>query len=126
MPRPSYATVALLSVSLNQALAKVSQEQHTRGSRSRSFQTPCWHSQSGPVLKGLTSLGLKLQQFSRVGLQGPACFPSHLALVLNVVGSAGDILMMRNVMSYPRATRFEDVGDGFVAYVPREHPLNKP
>ena len=24
--------------------------------------------------------------------------------------------MMRKVMSYPRATRFEDTGEGFVAY----------
>ena len=48
------------------------------------------------------------------------------ALVLNVVGSAGDMLMMRKVMSYPRVTRFEDTGDGFVAYAPREHPLDKP
>ena len=40
------------------------------------------------------------------------------AFVLNVSGSAGDMLMMRNAMSYPRATRFEDTGDGFVAYGP--------
>ena len=38
------------------------------------------------------------------------------AFVLNVAGSAGDMVMMRKVMSYPRATRFEDTGDGFVAY----------
>ena len=38
------------------------------------------------------------------------------AFVLNVAGSAGDMLMMRKVMSYPGATRFEDTGDGFVAY----------
>ncbi len=38
------------------------------------------------------------------------------AFVLNVAGSAGDMLMMRKVMSYPRATCFEDTGDGFVAY----------
>ena len=38
------------------------------------------------------------------------------AFVLNVAGSAGDMLMMRKVMSYPRATRFEDTGEGFVAY----------
>ena len=42
------------------------------------------------------------------------------AFVLNVAGSAGDILMMRKVMSYPGATRFEDTGDGFVAYGPAE------
>ena len=35
------------------------------------------------------------------------------AFVLNVAGSAGDMLMMRKVMSYPRATLFEDTGDGF-------------
>ena len=40
------------------------------------------------------------------------------AFVLNVAGSVGDMLMMRKVMSYPRATRFEDTGDGFVAYGP--------
>ena len=40
------------------------------------------------------------------------------ALALNVSGSAGDMLMMRTAMSYPRATRFEDTGDGFVAYGP--------
>ena len=38
------------------------------------------------------------------------------AFVLNVAGSAGDMVMMRKVMSYPRATCFEDTGDGFVAY----------
>ena len=40
------------------------------------------------------------------------------AFVLNVAGSAGDMLMMRKVMSYSRATLFEDTGDGFVVYGP--------
>ena len=30
--------------------------------------------------------------------------------------------MIRNVMSYPRAARFEDAGEGFVAEGPRERP----
>ena len=38
------------------------------------------------------------------------------AFVLNVAGSAGDMLIMRKVMSYPHSFRFEDTGDGFVAY----------
>ena len=42
------------------------------------------------------------------------------AFVLNVSGSAGDMLMMRKVMSYPRATWFEDTGEGFAAYGPAE------
>ena len=42
------------------------------------------------------------------------------AFVLNVAGSAGDMLMMRKVVSYPGATRFEDTGEGFVAYGPAE------
>ena len=42
------------------------------------------------------------------------------AFVLNVSGSAGDMLMMRKVMSYPRTAWFEDTGDGFVAYGPAE------
>ena len=42
------------------------------------------------------------------------------AFVLNVAGSAGDMLMMRKVMSYPGTTRFEDTGEGFVAYGPTE------
>ena len=40
------------------------------------------------------------------------------ALLLNVMGSAGDILMMRKLIPYSRTTRFEDTGDGFVAYGP--------
>ena len=44
------------------------------------------------------------------------------AFALNDSGSAGDILRMRKVMSYPRATRFEDTGDGFVAYGPVGDP----
>ena len=40
------------------------------------------------------------------------------AFVLNVAGSSGDMVMMRKVMSYPRATCFEDTGDGLVAYGP--------
>lgn len=40
------------------------------------------------------------------------------ALLLNIMGSAGDILMMGKLIPYPRATRFEDTGDGFVAYGP--------
>ena len=40
------------------------------------------------------------------------------ALVLNVAGSAGDMLMMLKVISYYRATLFEDTGDGFVVYGP--------
>ena len=44
------------------------------------------------------------------------------AFVLNVSGSAGDMLMMCKVMSYPRATWFEDTGEGFVAYGPSEGP----
>ncbi len=42
------------------------------------------------------------------------------AFVLNVAGSAGDMVMMRKVMSYPGTTRFEDTGEGFVAYGPAE------
>ena len=37
---------------------------------------------------------------------------------LNVMGSAGDMLMMRKLVPYPRATSFEDTGEGFVAYGP--------
>lgn len=44
------------------------------------------------------------------------------ALLLNVMGSAGDLLMMGKVSLYPRSTRFEDIGDGFVAYGPA--PVN--
>ena len=44
------------------------------------------------------------------------------AFVLNAAGSAGDMVMMRKVMSYPRATRFEDTGEGFVAYGPSGRP----
>ncbi len=40
------------------------------------------------------------------------------ALLLNVMGSAGDMLMMRKLVPYPRATNFEDTGEGFVAYGP--------
>ena len=40
------------------------------------------------------------------------------AFVLNAAGSAGDMLMMRKVMFYPRETLFEDTGEGFVAYGP--------
>lgn len=40
------------------------------------------------------------------------------AFALNVAGSAGDMLMMWKVMSYPHTSRFEDTGDGFVAYGP--------
>ena len=40
------------------------------------------------------------------------------AFVLNVAGSAGDMVMMRKVMSYPRSSRFEDTGEGFVVYGP--------
>ena len=44
------------------------------------------------------------------------------AFVLNVTGSAGDMVLMRKAMFYPRATLFEDTGDGFVAYGPAEAP----
>ena len=44
------------------------------------------------------------------------------AFVLNVAGSAGDMLMMRKVASYPGATRFEDTGEGFVAFGPAGAP----
>ena len=40
------------------------------------------------------------------------------AFVLNVAGSAGDMLMMHKVMAYPHAFHFEDTGEGFVAYGP--------
>ena len=41
------------------------------------------------------------------------------ALLLNVMGSAGDMLMMCKLVPYnPRATSFEDTGEGFVAYGP--------
>ena len=40
------------------------------------------------------------------------------AFALNISGSVGDMLMMRKVMSYSSSTRFEDTGDGFVAYGP--------
>ena len=41
-----------------------------------------------------------------------------MALLLNVMGSAGDMLIMRKLVPYPRATSFEDTGEGFVAYGP--------
>ena len=40
------------------------------------------------------------------------------ALLLNVMGSAGDMLIMRKLVPFPRATVFEDTGEGFVAYGP--------
>ena len=40
------------------------------------------------------------------------------ALLLNVMGSPGDMLIMRKLVPYPRATSFEDTGEGFVAYGP--------
>ena len=40
------------------------------------------------------------------------------ALLLNVMGSAGDMLIMRKLVPYPRATIFEDMGEGYVAYGP--------
>ena len=40
------------------------------------------------------------------------------ALLLNVMGSAGDMLMMSKLVPYPRATSFEDTGEGFVAFGP--------
>ena len=48
------------------------------------------------------------------------------AFVLNVAGSAGDALMMRRVLSYPGATRFEDTGEGFVAYGRPTHTIKEP
>jgi hypothetical protein len=42
------------------------------------------------------------------------------AILLNVGGSAGDMLMMWKLVPYPRTTRFEDTGEGFVAYGPVE------
>ena len=38
------------------------------------------------------------------------------AILLNVGGSAGDMLMMLKLASFPRITYFEDTGEGFVAY----------
>ncbi len=49
--------------------------------------------------------------------QSPGCAVAW-ALLLNVMGSAEDMFMMRKLVSYPRATRFEDAGDGFIAYGP--------
>lgn len=40
------------------------------------------------------------------------------ALLVNVIGSAADILMMCKVVPCPRATLFEDTGEGFTAYGP--------
>ena len=40
------------------------------------------------------------------------------SLLLNVMGSAGDMLMMRKLVPYPHGTSFEDTGEGFVAYGP--------
>ena len=44
------------------------------------------------------------------------------ALLLNLMGSAGDMLMMGKLAPYPRATSFEDTGVGFVAYGPGHVP----
>ena len=40
------------------------------------------------------------------------------AYFFGVSGSAGDVVMLRKVMSYPRGARFEDTGDGFTTYGP--------
>ena len=41
------------------------------------------------------------------------------AFLLNIMGSAGDMLMMWKLVPYTRTTRFEDIGEGFIAYGPR-------
>ena len=38
------------------------------------------------------------------------------AYFFGVSGSAGDVVMLRKVMSYPRGARFEDTGDGFTVF----------
>ncbi len=40
------------------------------------------------------------------------------AYFFGFTGSAGDVVMLAKVMSYPRAARFEDTGDGFTMYGP--------
>ena len=40
------------------------------------------------------------------------------AFLFNAVGSAGDLLIIRRVMSYPGTTCFQDTKDGFAAFGP--------
>ena len=48
------------------------------------------------------------------------------ALLLNVMGSAGDMLMMCKLIPYPRSARYEDIGEGFVAYGPAPESSKSP
>ena len=43
---------------------------------------------------------------------------AYWAYLLGVLGSAGDLLILLSLMSYPGVTRFEDTGDGFSAFGP--------
>ena len=42
------------------------------------------------------------------------------AYLFGVSGSAGDVVILRKVMSYPRGARFEDTGDGFTVFGPAD------
>lgn len=71
----------------------------------------------GPAVLLTAALAIALALAAESGLLASVLM---WAFVLNVAGSAGDMLMMRKVISYPGATRFEDTGEGFVVYGPPE------
>ena len=71
----------------------------------------------GPAVLLTVALAIALALAAESGLLASVLM---WAFVLNVAGSAGDMLMMRKVISYPGAARFEDTGEGFVVYGPAE------
>ena len=42
------------------------------------------------------------------------------AYLLGVLVSAGDMLILLSLMSYPGGTRFEDTGDGYTVFGPAD------
>ena len=69
-----------------------------------------------PVL--LTALLLIALVLAPVG--GLVYSTALFAYFFGFTGSAGDVVILRKVMSYPRGARFEDTGDGFTVFGPAD------
>ena len=51
---------------------------------------------------------------------GGLVYSTALFAYFGVTGSAGDVVILMKVKSYPGATRFEDTGDGFTVFGPAD------
>lgn len=84
----------------------------------------CYFGRGGYLFAGLGSVAiLTVLLLAVVAVVSPGSMISATAIFavsLNIAGAGGDAIITRAVFSAPPDARFEDTGDGFIVYGPRQ------